>query len=178
MNIHEGWEKAVKRTKIIRPRVQPLDALRSTSIPYIFLSRSKMNPGDTVVRKGDILVEKPSIVLPQNMPQFDGFKFEEEMAMDEDLLKSFFLVRGIRFPSMKYNNHSSLDVFEGSLPKAIEHFANLFERSEDTQTGLVTGPEDTWPLSVLLFVCGQAAKSAESDVRRIFDDAERRGLMS
>jgi hypothetical protein len=178
MNIHEGWEKAAKRTKIIRPRVQPLDALSATTIPYVFLSRSKINPGDTVVRKGNILVEKPLIVLPQNMPQFDGFKFEEEMAMDEDLLKSFFLVRGIRFPSMKYNNRSEIEVFEGVLPKAIEHFANLFERSEDTQTGLVTGPEETWPLSVLLFVCGQAAKCAEADVRRIFDDAEHRGLLS
>jgi hypothetical protein len=152
--------------------------MRSTVIPYVLLSKSEINPGDTVVRKGEIIVEKPAIVLPENMPQFDGFKFEEEMAMDEDLLKSFFLVRGIRFPSMKYGNTITLDVFEGALPKATEHYANLFARSEDTQTGLLTGPEETWPLSVLLFVCGQAAKCAESDVRRIFDDAERRGLMS
>jgi hypothetical protein len=179
MNIQDGWERALERTKIIRPRVKPLNTFESTVIPYVFLSKSKMNPGDTVVRKGEVVVRKPSIVLPQNMPQFEGFKFEEELAMDEDLLKSFFLVRGISFPSMKYDNKTfSLDVFEGGLPKAISHFGNLFERMEDTHTGLFTGPEETWPLSVLIFVCGQASKAAESDVKKLFDEAERRGLMS
>lgn len=179
MNIQDGWEKAEKKTEIIRPRIQPLHTFQSTVIPYVFLSKSKINPGDTVVRKGEVIVRKPSIVLPQNMPQFEGFKFEEEMAMDEDLLKSFFLVRGISFPSMKYDNKTfSMDVFEGGLSKAVKHFTERFQREEDVETGLLTGPEDTWPLSVLIFVCGQASRAAETDVKKLFDEAERRGLMS
>ena len=40
------------------------------------------------------------------MPHFEGFDFEEGMRLNEDLLMSFLLVRGISFPSLKYNNRT------------------------------------------------------------------------
>ncbi len=179
MSIQDSWEKALRKTEIIRPRVQPLHTYATTQLPYLCLSESKINSGDTVVRKGEVLVEKPSIILPQNMPQFEGFDFEEEMHFNEELLKSFFLMRGISFPSMKYNNKTaSLDVYEGSLSKAIEHYKTFLQNNENVHTGLIMGPEDVWQFSVLIFVCSQASKSAESDIKRLFDDYERRGLMS
>ena len=69
MDIHKSWEKALKRTEIIRPRVQPLHAFESTHLPYIFLGESSVNTGDSVVRKGEVLVEKPALVLPPSTPQ-------------------------------------------------------------------------------------------------------------
>lgn len=179
MNIQDTWEKAIKTTEIIRPRVQPLQTFEATLLPYIFLADSEVNPGDTVVRKGEIRVEKPSIVLPINMPQFEGFDFEENLGMNEELLKSFFLVRGVSFPSMKYNNKvDSLDLFEGRLPKAIEHYGNRLQREEDVNTGLIIGGEAIWQFSVLVFICGQVAKSAGGDFKRLYDDYERRGRLS
>ena len=122
------------------------------------------------VRKGEVTVEKPAIVLPFNMPQFEGFDFEKEMNFNEDILKSFFLVRGVTFPSMKYNNiQSSLEVYEGNLSKAVEHYSSLLQRDENVHTGLIMGPEDSWPFSVIIFVAGQVARSAEGDIRRLFD---------
>ena len=120
MNIQDIWEKAVKKTEIVRPRVMPLHTNAATHLPYVCLSESAINAGDTVVRRGEVTVEKPVIVLPHNMPQFEGFDFEKEMHVNEDLFKSFLLVRGVQFPAMKYNNKShSVDVYEGSLSKAI-----------------------------------------------------------
>ena len=179
MNIQDAWEKALKTTEIIRPRVQPLQTFETTLLPYIFLSESLVNPGDTVVRKGEITVEKPSIVLPHNMPQFEGFEFEEGLGMNEDILKSFFLVRGVSLPSMKYNNKThALDVFEGRLPKALEHYGNRLQREENVTAGLVTGSEEIWQLSMLVFICDQVAKSANTDFKKLFDDYRHRGLLS
>ena len=179
MNIQDAWEKALKTTEITRPRVQPLQTFEATLLPYIFLAESQVNSGDTVVRKGEIRVEKPSIMLPMNMPQFEGFEFEEEMQMNEDILKNFFLVRGVSFPSMKYNNKvDALDVFEGRLPKAREHFGNRLARQEDVNTGLIVGHEDIWQFSVLVFICDQVAKSADGDFRKLFDDYKYRGRLS
>ena len=179
MNIQESWEKALKKTEIVRPRVQPLHTFASTHLPYICLSESSVNPGDSVVRKGEVVVERPSIVLPSNLPQFEGFDFEKEMQVDEELLKSFFLVRGVSFPSMKYNNQTfSLDVYEGSLSKAIEHYSTLLQQNENVHTGLVVGPEDCWLFSVIIFVCGQISKGADADIRRLFEDGGRRDLLS
>lgn len=177
MNIQDAWEKALKKTEIIRPRVQPLQTYSATQVRYVCLSESSVNSGDTVVRRGEVHVEKPSIVLPFNLPQFEGFEVDEGSPFDEDGLRNFFLVRGISFPSFKYNNRtSSLEVFEGGLSKAIEHHKQQMQRDEDVQTGLVAGPEDCWQFSVLIFVCGQVIRSADGDIRRLLDDWGRRDL--
>lgn len=179
MNIQDSWEKALKRTEITRPRVQPLHTFEATHLPYIFLAESQVNSGDTVVRKGEILVEKPSIVLPMNLPQFEGFDFEESLQMNEELLKTFFLVRGVSFPSMKYNNKvDALDIFEGNLAKAREHYGNLLERTEDVHTGLIIGSEEIWQFSVLVFICDQVEKSADGDFRKLFNNYRHRNSLS
>ncbi len=170
MDIHDSWEKALKSTEIIRPRVQPLQTFESTLIPYIFLAESAIHPGDTVVRKGEVTVEKPSIILPPHLPQFEGFEFEKKFSGVEDYLTTFLLVRGIRFPSMKYENKiESLDVREEKLARAVDFFSNALQQQENVSTGLVIGPEDCWQFSVLIFICSQIMRSAEGDLRNIFN---------
>lgn len=170
MNIHDSWEKALKSTEIHRPRVQPLQTFEATQIPYVFLAESVVNKGDTVVRTGEVTVEKPSIILPPHLPQFEGFEFDKQFAGVEDYLTTFLLVRGIRFPSMKYENKvASLDVREEKLSKAIEFFSHKLQHQENVTTGLVIGPEDCWQFSVLIFICSQIARSAEGDIRKLFD---------
>ena len=179
MNLQDSWEKALKHTEIVRPRVQPLHTFEATRLPYVFLAESSVNSGDTVVRKGEVLVEKPSIVLPYNMPQFEGFEFEEKMQMNQDFIMNFFLVRGVSFPSLKYNNKTdSLDVYEGRLSKALEHYTATLQKTEDVHTGLIMGTEDTWQFSVMIFICGQVARQAEGDIKNLFEDYRRRGRLS
>lgn len=176
MNIQDLWEKAIKKTEIVRPRVTPLSSYDVTHLPYVCLSESVVNKGDTVVRRGEITVQKPTIIMPHNLPQFEGFEFEKEMDVNEDLFRSFLLVRGVQFPPMKYNNKSySVDIEEGSLSKAIENHKALLQQHENVHTGLIASPEDCWQFSVLIFVCTQVAKSADTDIRRFMDDMGRFG---
>jgi hypothetical protein len=170
MDIQDSWEKALKQTEIIRPRVQPLFTFEATHLPYIFLAESILNMGDTVVRKGEIVVEKPAIVLPNHLPQFEGFEFEKDFPSKEDFLTTFFLVRGIKFPSLKYNNKTeSLDIHEGRLKQAIEQYTHELQKKEDVATGLVIGPEDCWQFSVLIFICSQIMRQADGDIKKLFD---------
>ncbi|OGW83699.1 MAG: hypothetical protein A3C47_03210 [Omnitrophica bacterium RIFCSPHIGHO2_02_FULL_51_18] len=179
MNIQESWEKALSTTEIVRPRVKPLETFATTKLPYIFLAESRKNSTETMVRRGEIWVEKPSLVLPFNLPHFEGFDFEEEMDLNEDLLTSFLLVRGVTFPSMKYNNKMvTTETFEGRLSRAIEHYRNMLQAEENVHAGLVMGLEDVWQFSVLIFIGSQVAKSASSDFRKLFDDFDRRARMS
>lgn len=179
MNFQDRWEKALRYTEIIRPRVQPLDTFAATHLPYIFLSESVINSGDTVVRKGEVMVEKPSLILPYGLPTFEGFEFEDQTRLNEDFLTSFFLVRGVSFPSLKFNNKTgSLDVYEGGLSRAISHYSRALQENENVHTGLITGTEDSWQFSVLIFIASQASRTAETDVRKLLEDYRRKGLMS
>ena len=176
MDIQDIWEKALRNTEIIRPRVQPLLTFSTTNLPYIFLSESLVNIGDTVVRRSEILVERPTIILPTNLPQFEGFDFEEKLHFNQDTLINFLFVRGIKFPSLKYNNKTYLlDVYEGNLKKAIKYYSDKLQREEDVHTGLIVGPEDCWQFSVLFFICSQVIKSSEGDIKKILEGFKKKG---
>ncbi len=170
MDIQDSFEKALKGTEIIRSRVLSLQTFADTHVPYIHLSASSINQGDTVVRKGEVLVQKPSLILPPNIPQFEGFDMQELSDLDSDSMINLLLVRGVSLPSMKYNNKtSSLDIFEGKLDDAIKHYANHLQAQENTSTGLLIGPEDVWPFSLLIFICAQVARNSSMDIRKLLD---------
>ena len=171
MDIHDAWKIALKNTEIIRSRIQVLLTFADTHVPYVLLSESSINLGDTVVRKGEILVEKPSLILPPNLPQFEGFDFDRNEGFDEKSVMNFFLVRGISLPSLRYNNKTcSLNVHEGKLNKAVAHYKNLLQQQENVHTGLIVGPEDYWQFSILIFICAQIARNADTDVKRILEE--------
>jgi len=171
MNIENIWNKALKNTEIIRSRVQALNTIQETKVPYVLLSESSVNMGDTVVRTGQVVVEKPTLIVPPNNPLFHGFEFENEEDFDENSMINFLIVRGINLPSLKYNNRTNtLDIFEGKLSKAIEHYKDIFQRREDVSTGLIIGPEDCWQFSLLIFVCTQIARNADTDIRKLLDE--------
>ena len=175
MDTYEFWEKALKNTEVIRPRIQSLMTFSETTVPYILLSESAINLGDTVVRKGEVVVERPALILPPNIPQFEGFEFEDAPDTDTDSVMNFLFVRGIQMPSMKYNNKTySLDIYEGKLSKAITHYHNLLKEKENVNAGLLCGPEDCWQYSVLIYICSQIIKNAQTDISKLLKEFKRK----
>ena len=175
MDVHSAWEKALRETDIVRSRVKGLQTFSETEVPYILLSPSTINRGDTVVRTGEVLVHRPSLILPPHIPQLEGFNVDGEGSFKEDAMINFLMVRGVTLPSMKYDNKVfSLDVFEGKMEDAIGVYGNRLQREENTSSGLICGPDDCWQLSLLIFVCSQIAKNSSTDIRRLLDEYHQR----
>ncbi|MDE1921697.1 MAG: hypothetical protein KGJ09_10300 [Candidatus Omnitrophica bacterium] len=171
MDTTGAWEKALRETEIIRSRIIGLQTFSETHVPYILLSPSEVNEGDTVVRTGEVLVHRPSLILPPHIPQLEGFDFEGDNSFNEDTMINFLLVRGISLPSMKYDNKVfSLNVFEGKIQDAVGTYGNRLQREENTATGLIRGPDQVWQLSLLIFVCSQIARNSSVDIRRLLDE--------
>ena len=167
MDIRQKWEKALKNTEIKRNRIQELDAFSSTLVPYIFLG-SGLPSGGTVTRKGQIIAEKPSLILPTGIPQLEGFDFGEDFS--EDQVINFLLIRGVRLPSLRYNHKSSSrDTSKVSLEKEIERQLNRLQRKEDVETALIVGPEECWQYSVLIFVANMVSRTAHRDIKRLLE---------
>src|SRR3989338_6969376 len=173
MDLQDFWDKALRRTEIIRPRVQPLHFNATTELPYIFLAESAMNSSDRVVRQGEVMVDRPAIYLPPNYPRFEGFDSGEdkETAVPFQGIAEFLLVRGVRFPSLNFNNKTDrLDVEEGKLKDVIENYKKKLEQTEDVSRGLVIGDGDLWQFSILIFIASQVLRSADGDLRRLLDE--------
>lgn len=170
MDIELLWEKAREKTEIVRGRVKSLATFRRTDVPYVFLAESAVNEGHTVIRKGKVIVEKPMILLPEDMPQFEGFDFEEDLHMREEAVQMFLFMRGIRFPSLKYNNTvSKLDLSEDSLAKVADKMRKKLEKEENVNTALILGPEDCWQFSVLIYVASLVGRCARTDIINMID---------
>ncbi|MEA3488744.1 MAG: hypothetical protein U9R44_00160 [Candidatus Omnitrophota bacterium] len=170
MDIEQLWEKAREKTEVIRGRVNALPTFAHARVPYIFLAESVVNEGHTVIRKGKIIIERPLILLPEDLPQFEGFDFEEELDIDQGAVQMFFLMRGIRFPSLKYNNTvEKLDLEESSLAKSVEKHKKQLEREENVSTALILGPEDCWQFSILLYMASLVGRCARNDIINLMD---------
>jgi hypothetical protein len=175
MDSTSAWEKALRETNIVRSRVTSLQTFSETHVPYILLSPSTINEGDTVVRTGEVLVHRPSLILPPHVPQLEGFDFEGEGSFQENTMINFLMVRGITLPSMKYDNKIfSLNVFEGKMDDAIGVYGNRLQREENTSAGLICGPDEVWQFSLLIFVCSQIVKSSSTDIRRLLEEYHRK----
>jgi hypothetical protein len=170
MDIEQLWEKAQEKTEVIRGRAKGLATFSHTLVPYMFLAESSVNDGHIVVRKGKIIVDKLMVVLPEDMPQFEGFDFKEGLGLEEASIQTFLLMRGIRFPSLKYNNNvEQLDLEESSLAKAIEKHKKTLEREENVTTALIAGPDDCWQLSILLYLASLVARCTRTDIMNFFN---------
>ncbi|MBF0523328.1 MAG: hypothetical protein HQL24_09780 [Candidatus Omnitrophica bacterium] len=176
MDMEELWSKALKHTEIVRSRIQALKVYSETQVPYILLSESSVNMGDTIVRKGEVKVERPSLVVPPNNPMFEGFEFDGVEKFNDNNFINFLLIRGITIPSLRYDNKvHTLDVHEGKLSDAIKKYKKTLQQAEDTQTGLIAGPEDCWQLSLLIFICAQIARDADNDIRKLLEKHHQNG---
>lgn len=170
MNLEVLWERAKNKTQILRARAGALSDLQSTIIDYVLLAESQINPQDTVIRKGKVWVHKPLIILPREIPIFEGFDFE-----DVDNIPSFMLMRGIQFPPLKYSNATdSIEVYKGLISSVIDDFMDRFQQREDIKTGLIKGIEQGWQFSVLIYVGFLVFRQVPSDIKRIIEDIKRR----
>ena len=177
MDFEEKWQEAIAHTQIYSSYKHRLSRYEATTLPYTFLGASLINHGDTVVRKGLVVVDKPLIFLPRNIPRFTGFELEEELGVDEDKLRFFFMIRGINFPSLKYKHEiSTIDVVEKDPEEAISFYRNEIERKEDLETGLIFGPIETWQLSVLFYVSVLINRSTSKDLEHYLEEIKKRFL--
>ena len=73
MAFEEDFARAIRETEVRRERRSRLLTVGSTQLPYVLLSASIVNAGDTAVRRGTVRVDSPSLFLLNRPLQFEGF---------------------------------------------------------------------------------------------------------
>jgi len=168
MSIENFWDESLKNTEIVRLPIKRLLTFENTRFDYIFLAPSLVNKGDTVVRKGQLEIDRPALILPQPGPSFEGFDSDDPAGIHGEQLSSFFYVRGIKMPSLSYKNESyTIDLFEGSLAKAEKVFVEQVRLQESISTGIVIGKDTSWQFSLLLMGCHMIDAHVDNDLQKI-----------
>lgn len=170
IDINKKWEEALKNTRIIKSRYKKLETFKKTTVPYVLLSNSLVNKDSTVVRKGKVEISPAFIHLPYGEFELKGFNFKETTNYSEETIKSFLLIRGVQLPSLKYNNTQiKLEVVNKTLEETISHYKKIFQRIEDTDTGLIVAIPDIWQFSLIIYIASLVLKSADNDIKNYID---------
>ena len=172
MNQRELFDQAIKETHIHRRRKSNLYTFGTTRLPYIFAANSTVNSNDVVVRAGEIQAAKPQIIMPGAMgAKFEGFdEMCEKMGIDTKDMQMVLMARQISFPNMNYtNSQSRMEVVEGPLERVIEVELKKLDNLEDTRTALITGPEATSPLSIMVYVSEMVQSSSQGNIDELIE---------
>lgn len=177
MGLEELWYEALKETEIVRLPIKRLMTFDVSTFEYVFLAPSLVNKGDTIVRTGKIQVDRPNLVLPKNMPSFEGFTIEEtQEPITDSELATFFYARGVSFPSLQYKNEQyELDLFEGSVARAEKVYREKVQQAEKISTAIVIGVDTSWQFSVILVACHMIDSQVDADLKAILDRMRRKG---
>ena len=176
MEMEEALKMAQADTRFVRVRKNLLYTFGSTRLPYICLSQSVARPDNVVVRRGEVMADKPQIAVPGIDFSFEGFSDDDPKAGSEGDMLAVLLARRISMPPSKYVNKTGTEVLEsGPMSEAIERAVNRLDCDNDVRTAVISAPERVWGLSVLLYVGSQVARSASSNVQEHFEHLRLQG---
>ncbi|MDR0867511.1 MAG: hypothetical protein LBP75_03420 [Planctomycetota bacterium] len=146
-----------RNMRVLKERKNPLFTFGPTKLPYLCLTAVG---DDTLIRAGEVVSDKPKIVIPGRDFEFSGFDDE-----DTDGGLPVLIARGVKMPTASYTNKEqpARRVSDNLAAAAAREIARLND-ANDTRTGVICAPEQVWRLSLLLYVGQQIARSSESNL--------------
>lgn len=161
MDHAEMFRASQATTVIVKRRRHSLFTFGVTRLPYIFVAKSEIDPHDTIVREGRVVVEKPHILIPGYNPRFEGFEMEGDAPLSGEDIKYILLARRIQLPALRYvNTPDHLTVEQVSVDAKVGDVCNRLDGRDDTQTGVIRGEDKFFPFPLLLYVSEMIQRSA------------------
>lgn len=166
-SLEENFKYAVEHTVIHRRRKSDLYTFGTTKLPYYFVAKSAINEGDTILRKGEIKTEKPSIIMGENLPTFSGFGDEYE---GKEQQMSILFGRSFHFPSVNYQHENfKLEVVSKEFQRVTDELQEELDQDHNSRTALLSGPEHCWALSIIIYASDMCQKSAPGNLKEMLE---------
>lgn len=155
MERDERIKYAIEQTQLVRAPKQALATFGVSDIRYYLLTQPVYteitgNPGETVLRQGRVVAERPKIVTPYYLLNlFQGFEHGKEYA--DYLYRTY----GANEPGLLYqyrNEPGSMDILSSPLDAVIENINQEIERSQNPLTTIIKGVDELWDISLMKFI--------------------------
>jgi len=171
----ERLEYAVRHTQVLRPPRQNLETFGITKVRYHLLTSPAYTDlvageGETVVREGQVIAERPRVVTPYYLLNLQGFshharRYLEKMAQEEH-----------SSPALLYryrNEVEGLSIVSEPLDQLAQKLTEKLEREGTALACVIKGVDELWDVSLLRFIHEFTLRSLQSNVM----DLGRRGLL-
>ncbi len=173
----EKIEHAVRHTEILRLPKQTLATFGTTNIGYYLVTEpvySELEKGvtETVVREGRVVAERPRIVTPHYLSQFEGFSPDAKRYFSM-LIKKY----GPNAPGLFYsyrNEPKGLTIVAGSLASVVDKINAEIDKRGDPLVTIIKGEDELWDVSLLKFIYEMARNSMPNNLLQLHS----RGLLA
>ena len=175
MEMDDKIKYALEHTELIRTPRQELATFGSSIIDYYVVTELVGNV--SVVRDGKVIAERPKIVTPLYLVNVEGFseqakKYIAMMAQDSPHESGIFY---------RYKNEPrGMNVISEPVRQVIDKISSQIEEERNPLSTIIKGVEESWDVSLLMFIYGLTTRSVRSNVaefsRRGFLDLDASGV--
>jgi len=145
-------EYAVEHTEILRPPKQSLSTFGATNIYYYLVTEPSYSEltgstGESVVREGRVIAERPRIVTPYYLSRIEGFSSEARRYLDA-LIK----IRGYDAPGLFYtykNEPKGLNIVSDHWRAVVDRLNAEIDKRGDPLSCIIKGEDELWDISLL-----------------------------
>jgi len=172
-------EYAAKHTEILRPPKQSLSSFGATNVYYYLVTEpaypeltGDAGSGETVVREGRVIAERPRIVTPYYLSRLEGFSSEAKRYFT--LLTQAY---GSNSPGLFYayrNEPKELNIISDSWLAVVNRINEKIDRHGDPLASIIKGEDALWDVSLLKFIYEITRRSLETNLTQLGN----RGLLN
>lgn len=163
-------ESAALNTEIVRHPRQHLATFGITNIYYYIVTEPSYQEfteatGETVIREGRVIAERPKIVTPYYLTNLEGFSSDARRYFNM-LLE----MHGADTPGLFYsykNEPLNLNIVSDSVQAIIEKLNEEIDKKGDPLASIIKGQDDLWDVSLLKFIYEITSRSLRSNVSQL-----------
>ncbi len=171
----ERLEYAIRHTQVLRPPRQALETFGITKVRYHLLTAPAYadlvaGEGDTVVREGHVIAERPRVVTPYYLMNLQGFSHHARRYLEK------IAQEGHSSPALLYryrNEAEGLSIVSEPLDQLAQKLTEKLEREGTALACVIKGVDELWDVCLLRFIHEFTLRSLRSNVT----DLGRRGLL-
>lgn len=162
--------EAARRTEVLRHPRQHLDTFGITNIYYYLVSEPVYTEfsgeaGETVIREGRVIAERPKIVTPYYLSHLEGFS--------PDARKYFDMLMGVHGPQVpglfySYKNEpKNLNIVSDPWMAVVDRLNSELDKKSDPLVSIIRGQDDLWDISLLKFIYEMTSRSFPGNVAQL-----------
>ncbi len=151
MEYNDQIEYAISHTELVRSPKQRLNTFGNTNIHYYLLTEPMDTVGETRIREGQVIADKPKIVTADYfLNAFDGFG-DNAVAQAHALLTRFDFSPDIM--EFKYRNDVGNSwILSESISDVCLKIGSKIDDEADTLAAILKAPDDAWQISLMKFI--------------------------
>lgn len=166
----ERIREAVQRTEVLRLPRRNLSSFGTTNIYYYLVTEpvyqeTPDSGGETVIREGRVIAERPRIVTPYYLSRLQGFSPEAKRYF-EDLIGTY----GPDAPGMFYtyrNEPKELNIVSDGLEAVVERLNAEIDRRGDPLASIIKGEDQLWDVSLMRFIYEMTRNSLPDNISQM-----------